>query len=155
MGAPFDCFSETVRPSASTVIDAQDLERVVNQTVRNEKRRPRNHEFACSGDPAGSTHFWVIGKQCFNILDDAKYGALRGCRIVLLDVGAQRHKIINCLRGPNRGHERLGIGRSLLLPQDVTRSLTCAWAIPSPRSRDAIACLRPATLLLVDLGVLI
>jgi hypothetical protein len=125
MGAPFDCFSKTVRPSASTVIDAQDLERVVNQTVRNEERRPRNHEFACSRDPTGSTYFRVIGEQCFYILDDSKYHALRGCRIVLLDVGAQRREIVDRLRRSNRGHERLGIGRSLLLPQDVTQSLTC------------------------------
>jgi hypothetical protein len=50
---------------------------------------------------------------------------LHGCRIVLLDVGAQRREIIDCLRRPNQDHQRLGIFRSLLLSQDVTQSLTC------------------------------
>jgi hypothetical protein len=55
-------------------------------------------------------------------MDDAKDHASRGCRIVLLDVGVQRREIIDRLRRPNRGHQRLEIGSSLLLLQDVTQS---------------------------------
>ena len=44
--------------------------------------------------------------------------------IVLFNIGTERGEIINGLRRPDRRHERLGIGRSLLLPQDATQSLT-------------------------------
>src|SRR5216683_1014808 len=65
--------------------------------------------------------------------------------IVLFNIGTERGEIINGLRRPDRRHERLGIGRSLSLPQDLTQSLTCSCGTPSPRSREAIAFLRPAT----------
>src|SRR6266480_3738070 len=48
-----------------------------------------------------------------------KCNALCGCWIILFDVGTERDEVIDCLGRPDRGHERLGIGRSLPLPQDV------------------------------------
>ena len=56
--------------------DAQDLDRIADQAVRHDERRPRDHELACSRNSAGSPDFRVVGKQRFNILDDMKRKAL-------------------------------------------------------------------------------
>src|SRR5271156_351793 len=78
-------------------------------------------------------------------MNDMKRHALGGHRIVLFDIDTKRGEVIDCLWRPDGDHQRLGIGRSPRLPQDVTQSLTCSCETPSPRSREAIACLMPAT----------
>jgi hypothetical protein len=64
--------------------------------------------------------------------------------IIPLDVGPQGHEIVDCL-GPYGRHDRVSVGVSSLLPQEATQSLTTAFDTPSPRSREAIARLMPAT----------
>src|SRR6266566_2035248 len=71
--------------------------------------------------------------------------SLRGCRIVLLEIGPQRREVGNRFRRPNWSHELLGAGFSFAVPQEATQSLTESCGIPSPRSSEAIACLMPAT----------
>src|SRR6266536_3308878 len=137
--------SKGLGPSTCAVENAQDLDRVANQAVWHDERRPRDHEFACSGNSTGSPHFGTIGQQGFNVVEDVESNTLRGCRIVLLDMGSQRDEVGNRLRRPNWHHERLGIGFSFALPQEVTQSLTRRCGTPSPRSSDAMARLMPPT----------
>jgi hypothetical protein len=111
-------FSKSLRPPAGAVKDTQYLDRIAYDAIGDDERRPRNHELTCSRNSAGSPQF---------------------------NIGAQRREILHCLGRPDRGHERVGIGRSLRLPHDVTHSLTCSCEIPSPRSTEAIARLIPAT----------
>ena len=53
---------------------AQDLDRVADQAVRDE-RRSRNHELAAGTRPARPIS--EVGKQCFNVLDDVKRRVVR------------------------------------------------------------------------------
>ena len=94
-------FSKVLGPSTSAVEHAQDLDRVANQAVRHDEWRPRDHELARSRNAAGSPHFGAVRKQCFNTLDDVKRDALRGCGIVLLDVGTQRGEVVDGLGRPD------------------------------------------------------
>ncbi len=70
---------------------------------------------------------------------------LRGCQIVLLDMGPQRDEVGNRLRRPDWCHERLGTGFSFALPHEATQSLTRCCGTPSPRSSEAMARLMPLT----------
>src|SRR5665811_1709346 len=58
-----------------------------------------------------------------------------------------RSQVFDCLRRPEDIHiaERLGAGRSFLLPQELTHSLTRSCATPSPRSSEPTAFAIPAT----------
>jgi hypothetical protein len=73
--------------------NAQYLDDITQDPIRDDKWRSRDHELACSRNAAGSPHFRVIGQQCFNALNNVQRNTSRGCRIVLLDVGTQRGKI--------------------------------------------------------------
>src|SRR5260370_36121814 len=66
----------------------------------------------------------LLGSNVSNIVDDMKRNALRRCRIVLLDKGAQRAEVGNGLRRPNWRHERLATCFSFAPPQEATQSLT-------------------------------
>jgi hypothetical protein len=83
------------------MVDAQELDRVADQTVRYDERRPRDHEFACSRNSTRPPHFGAIGKQRFHIMDDMQRDTLRRYRIVLLDIGTQRDQVGNGLRRPS------------------------------------------------------
>ena len=126
--------SKGLGPSTCAVENAQDLDRVANQPVWHDERRPRDHEFACSRNSTGSAHLGSIGQQAFNIAEDVERNTLRGCRIVLLDIGPQRDQVGNGLRRPDWYHERLGTGFSFALPHEATQSLTRCCGTPSPRS---------------------
>src|SRR2546422_11624408 len=102
--------SKDLGPSSCTVKNAQDLDRLANQAVWHDERRPRDHEFACSRNWTGSPHFGTIGQQGFHVVEDVERNILRGCRIVLLDMGPQRDEVDNRLRRPAWCHERLGTG---------------------------------------------
>jgi hypothetical protein len=138
-------FSKSLRPPAGAVKDTQYLDRIAYDAIGDDERRPRNHELTCSRNSAGSPRFRMIAKQIFNALNNVERDSSRGSGIILFDIGAQRGDILHCLGRPDRGHERVGIGRSLRPPHDATHSLTCSCEIPSPRSTDAIARLIPAT----------
>src|SRR5262249_17933417 len=134
-----------LRPSTCAVEATQDLDRVANQSVRNDERRPRDDKFARSRNSTGSPHFGTVGQQGFNAVEDMERNTLGGCRIILLDMSPQRREVGNRLRRPDWRHERLGTGFSFALPQDATQSLTTCCGTPSPRSSEAIARRMPPT----------
>src|SRR5262249_13082912 len=105
----------------------------------------RYYELTRPWHPAGPPHFRIVGQQCFNGPNDMKRNPEGGRVVVLFYVGTESNEIFDCLRRPDGGHDRLGIGRSLTLPQDAIQSLTCSCGTPCPRSSDSIAFLMPAT----------
>ncbi len=128
--------SKGLGPSTCAVEDAQDLDRVAKQPVWHDERRSRDHEFACSRNSR---------QQAFNIVEDVERNTLRGCRIVLLDIGPQCDEVGNGFRRPDWCRERLGTGFSFALPHEATQSLTRFCGTPSPWPSEAIARLMPAT----------
>jgi hypothetical protein len=131
--------SKCIGPSTGAVEDAENLDRVANYAVRHNERRLRDHEFARARNSAGSSHFGVVRKLCLDAMNDVKRDALDGCRIVLFDLDPKRGEVIDCLWRPDWDHQRLGIGCSPRLPQDVIQSLICSCETPSPRERRSLA----------------
>src|SRR5260221_7519916 len=126
---------------------AQDLDRVGLHAVLHDERSLRDDEFAGARYAARPPHFPMFRQELFDGMDDVQSDTPRGGRVVFGDVGAKRNKVSDRLGRPDWGHarERLGTGRSFLVPHEAIQSLTSWCAILSPRSSDAIACLTPAT----------
>jgi hypothetical protein len=53
---------EALRPTARAVIDAQNLNDILLQPIRDNEWRPGDDEFARARDVAGSPHLRIVGK---------------------------------------------------------------------------------------------
>jgi hypothetical protein len=94
--------SKALRPATRTVENTQDLDRDALQSVRHDERRPWNHELPRSRNATRPPHFWALGQQRLDIVNDVERNTLCGCRIILLDVGAQRSEVVDGLGRPDR-----------------------------------------------------
>ena len=76
-----------------------------------------------------------------NNLDGGLVNSSCGSGVLVRDISSERHQVIDCLRRPEDAHgaARLGAERSFVRPHEFTHSLTCSYAIPSPRSNEATA----------------
>ena len=76
-----------------------------------------------------------------DVVHDVKHDLSRHGRVAFRDMVSKRTQVIDCFGRPEDLHvaERLGAGRSLLLPQELTHSLTRSCETPSPRPSDTIA----------------
>src|SRR3954471_1163729 len=132
--------------------DTKYLECSVDQPIRHDVGRSRDHQFSRSRHATRSSHFRAAGEQCLDIADDMKRDTLCRRRIVSRDVGPQCDEVGNRLEGPDGGHGSFemvlvllpGTGFSVGLPQDAIQSLTSSWGMPSPRSSDEMACWMPS-----------
>lgn len=87
--------SKSFRPTSCAVIDAQDLDCVTVKSVRHDEWRSRDHEFSRTRHASWSAHFGVVGQERFNVVDDVKGDALRGGRVILLNIGTKRSEVLD------------------------------------------------------------
>lgn len=105
--------SKSVSPLASAMVDAQDLDITFVDSIGNDVRRSRDHQFTRPGNSAWAADVWMFRQQHFNAVDDPQDHAIGGNWLVLGDEGFRSNKVFEGLRRPLDGHarERLGFAR--------------------------------------------
>jgi hypothetical protein len=115
---------QTLGPAAGVVIDAQDFQHVVANSVGNDKRRFGNDELPRPGNTAGRPKLRIFPKEMLDAIEDVKCDAFGWGGIIRGDMGTQGKKIANALGGPLKRHTPFGNGRSLRVSHEATHSLT-------------------------------
>ena len=85
------------RPAARPVIDAQNLNDISLQSIRDDEGCLGNDELTCARDAAGAPHLRIVRQELFEAMRDVKRDRSRGGRVVLRNVGPKRIQVFDCL----------------------------------------------------------
>src|SRR6266436_4840166 len=134
--------SSLIWPAAGAVEDAQDVDGVADDAVRQDVRRAGYDKLARFCDSPRTSGVRKSGKLALSAVHDACHHGIGSTVTVLRDIGAERAKVRQRRTGPQKPHLARGRGSLRLAPAAHAR--TSSWGTRSPRSAAAMPSLMAA-----------
>src|SRR5262249_6243271 len=141
-------------PATGAVEDAQDMDGVADDAVRQHVRCAGYDELACFPPPfpcpragkgrEGASGFRQPAELALGTVDDACDQCVGGTLTILRDIRVERAKVRQCRPGPENPHLARARDGLRLAPSDPAHARTSSCGTRSPRSAAAMPSLMAA-----------